>query len=266
MKKILITGSTSGIGLETAKALAGSGHHLLLHGRNRAKVEECAEEIARLGSDDRVECYVADLSSLAEVDDLARDVAARHDHLDVLINNAGVYTVREARTADGLDARFAVNTVAPFLLTQRLLERLGPGARVVNLSSAAQAPVDLDALAGRTELSDGAAYAQSKLALTMWSRALAEQLGADGPVVVAVNPGSLLATDMVKDAYGIQGNDISIGSGILVRAALDDEFAHATGQYFDNDARRFANPHPDALDPAKVQAVVAAIEAILGAR
>ena len=260
-KTILITGATDGIGLEAAKLLAASGHHLLLHGRNPTKLQKAVE--AAQGGGGRVEQYVADLSRMAEVESLADTVANEHDSLDVLINNAGVFRVTNSTTEDGLDVRFVVNTIAPFLLTRRLLPLLGASSRVINLSSAAQAPVDLRALAGEVQLSDNAAYAQSKLALTMWSHALALSLGKDGPSVIAVNPGSMLGTKMVKEAYGVAGGDVGIGAGILQRAALSDEFATASGKYFDNDAGRFARPHPDALDASKSTDVVHAIEAIL---
>lgn len=262
-KTILLTGATAGIGLETARALAADGYHLLVHGRSADKLDEVADALAALPGAGPVDRFVADLSMMAEVERLADEVTARHDRLDVLINNAGVYGAPDPTTADGLDVRFAVNTVASYLLTRRLLPRLGSDGRVVNLSSAAQAPVDLEALAGRRRLGDGPAYAQSKLALTMWSRALGHELGEDGPVVVSVNPGSLLATKMVKDAFGVPGQDVGIGVEILRRAALDDDFADATGRYFDNDAGRFAQPHPDALDAAKCEAVVRAVEAVL---
>jgi NAD(P)-dependent dehydrogenase (short-subunit alcohol dehydrogenase family) len=177
--------------------------------------------------------------------------------------HAKVYKARDPRTQDGLDVRFAVNTIAPYLLTQRLLPLLGTSGRVVNLSSAAQSPVDPRALAGDVRLSDGAAYAQSKLALTMWSRSLALSLGGDGTAIIAVNPGSMLGTQMVKDAYGVAGGDVRIGADILCRAALGADFAHASGQYFDNDVGRFTSPHPDALDPRRVAEIVHVIEAIL---
>ena len=97
----------------------------------------------------------------------------------------------------------------------------------------------------------------------MWSFHLAKTLGSDGPVVVAVNPASLLASKMVKDAYGVAGHDLSIGADILVRAALSDEFANASGKYFDNDRGQFAQPHPNALDSAKNEALVDAIEQLI---
>jgi NAD(P)-dependent dehydrogenase (short-subunit alcohol dehydrogenase family) len=253
MKTILVTGATDGIGRETARALAAQGHRLLVHGRSAEKLDAIAGETGGMP-------VRADLSDMAEVRTLADAVAAATDRLDVLINNAGVLKLPAPRLPSGLDARFAVNTLAPYLLTRRLLPLMGPGGRVVNLSSAAQAPVDLAALRGERDLSDMEAYAQSKLALTAWTAALARELGPDGPVVVAVNPGSLLGTKMVREGFGTAGNDVGIGADILVRAALSDEFADATGRYYDNDARAFGPPHPDADDVAKADAILGAVD------
>lgn len=152
MKTILITGATDGIGLETARQLAAQGHTVLIHGRNPAKVEQVATEL-------NAESYVADLSNLTDVEALANAVAEKHATLDVLINNAGVFNTPEPVLANGMDVRFVVNTIAPYLLTIRLLPMLGTSGRVVNLSSAAQSPVDLNALAGKAKLGDMPAYA-----------------------------------------------------------------------------------------------------------
>ena len=262
-KTILITGSTDGIGLETAKRLVQAGHRVLLHGRNPAKLEDAEKVLSALPGGGRVESYVADLSRMADVEALAKAVTDTHDHLDVLINNAGIFKTPDPVTQDGFDVRFLVNTLAPYLLTQRLLPLLGAVGRVINVSSAAQAPVDIAALAGKGRLADMEAYSQSKLALTMWSREMGLARTESGPAFIAVNPGSLLASKMVKEGFGVAGGDIGIGVDILVRAALTDEFADASGQYYDNDNRRFAAPHPDALDPKKSQEVVSAIEATL---
>lgn len=261
-KTVLITGSTDGIGLATAKMLVSKGHHVLLHGRNPAKLADTEKALSSLPGGGGVEAYTADLSRMADVETLAKAVTDKHAKLDVLINNAGVYAPG-SMTGDGLDIRFAVNTIAPYLLTRLLLPLMGREGRVVNLSSAAQAPVDPNALAGQVSLSDGAAYAQSKLALTMWSRSLALSLKDDGPAIIAVNPGSMLGSKMVKQAFGVAGADIGIGAEILCRAVLDDAFATASGQYFDNDSGRFDSPHPDALDSRKCQEVVRSIEAVL---
>ena len=262
-KTILLTGATDGIGLATAKSLVTLGHHVLIHGRSKEKLDKVELALNSLSSDAVIESYVADLSKMSEVESLAEAVSKQHDSLDVLINNAGVFVTSNPVTSDGMDVRFVVNTIAPYLLTKRLRPLLGNSGRVINLSSAAQSPVDMSAFQGSSRLADGEAYAQSKLALTMWSRIFAMGLGSDGPTVIAVNPGSFLGSKMVKEAYGSDGKDIRIGAETLTRLALEEEFASASGQYFDNDSGRFASPHPDALDPNKSSDVVKAIEAFL---
>jgi len=264
-KTILITGSTDGIGIETAKMLTSQGHNVLLHGRNPAKLEDTKKDLSALEGGGYIESYVADLARMADVETLAKALTDKHSKLDVLINNAGIFTIPDPMTQNGLDVRFVVNTIAPYLLTQRLMPLLKVTGRVINVSSAAQSPVDLEALAGRVKLSDDfTAYAQSKLALIMWSRRMALSLKANSPIVIAVNPGSLLGTKMVKEAFDIDGKDVRIGAEILTRLALEDEFAAASGQYFDNDSGQFTLPHPDAVNTAKCEMIVQAIETVLG--
>lgn len=262
-KTILLTGATDGIGFETAKMLVSHGHNILVHGRNATKLEKVVHQLKVIAEGGAIEGYLADLSNMAEVEKLAGDIAAKHKTIDVLINNAGVYSASAAKTKDGLDVRFAVNTIAPYLLTKRLIKQLGDSGRVVNLSSAAQFPVDKDALVGRVELSDGAAYAQSKLAIIMWSNHMVLSNKGKGPVIISVNPRSMLGSKMVKQAYGVDGGDLRIGADILCRLSLADEFADANGQYFDNDIGQFATPHPDALSPEKCAELVQIIESIL---
>lgn len=261
MKKvILVTGATDGIGYETAKDLVELGHFVLLHGRNPEKLNSVQTELSKLG---RVESFIADLSDLSSIEAMTQAIAEKHSKLDVIINNAGIYTTPAPILANGLDVRFVVNTIAPYALTKALLPLLAENGRVVNLSSAAQASVNIDALHGKKKLSDGEAYAQSKLALTMWSRALGLKHQADGKIIVSVNPKSYLGSKMVKDAYGVAGHDLSLGADILVRASLSDEFANAAGQYFDNDLEAFAQPHPDALDDNKIADLIEAVESYL---
>ena len=208
-------------------------------------------------------CFQADVTQQPEAEQLIENVYKHFGRLDVLINNAGVYTASDPVTPEGLDVRFAVNTIAPYLLTQRLLPLMGNSGRVLNLSSAAQSPVNIKALTGQSPLPPGAAYAQSKLALNMWSHHMALSLPEKGPVIIAINPGSLLGSKMVREAFGMEGGDLRIGADILCRAALSDEFADASGQYFDNDQGQFASPHHDALDRQKCEEIVQAIESVV---
>lgn len=260
-KIILLTGATDGIGLETARVLAKAGHTLIVHGRSPQKLAQLADELSSF--DIQYETYQADLSNLSEVKKLAEDIKTNHDTIDVVINNAGVFSTPKAITSDGLDIRFVVNTIAPFLLVRELKPLLGMQARVVNVSSAAQAPVNLQALQGKVALSDNQAYAQSKLAITMWNNQLASEMGSTGTSFIAVNPGSLLGSKMVKEAYGLAGGDIAIGADILSRAALSEEFNDASGKYYDNDSKRFAPPHKDANNADKCQQLVHEIEIII---
>lgn len=266
-KTILLTGATDGIGLETAKMLLAQGHTVLLHGRNQDKLNNVQSALNEQYPQASTATYVADLSDMAQVQTLAQSVLSDLQQadkiLDVLINNAGVYKLADITTKEGLDARFAVNTIAPYLLTKLLLTAMNAQSRVINVSSAAQSSVNFESLVGNKPLSDSAAYAQSKLAITMWSRHLGLELKDIGPLVVSVNPKSLLGSKMVKDAYGLDGGDLKLGADIFCRAALSDEFKEATGLYFDNDAERFAPPHPDALNNAKNQQLVDTLDSVL---
>ncbi|MEO0370199.1 MAG: SDR family NAD(P)-dependent oxidoreductase [Pseudomonadota bacterium] len=251
-KTILITGSTDGIGLLTAQKLAAEGHRVLLHGRSADKLSRAAEDVGEVAG-----TYRADLSVMSEVVEMAEAILADHDHLDVVINNAGVLKAPHPKTEAGRDIRFDVNTIAPFILTKRLLSIMPKDGRVVNLSSAAQARVDTAAMLSFHPMGDMDAYAQSKLAITIWTAELAKEMP-EGPVVVAVNPGSLLASKMVKEGFGVSGNDLSIGADILIRASLSDEFAPASGRYFDNDSGAFAQPNSAASDAKHVNEVMRA--------
>ena len=181
-KTILITGATDGIGLLKAETLASAGHKVRLHGRSEEKLVKAAAEVGGTS-----ETYRADLSKMDDVQALAKAVKADHETLDVVINNAGVLKLTDAVTEDGYDARFMVNTFAPYVLTQALLPILASDGRVVNLSSAAQAPVDIDALHGRKPLDDMGAYAQSKLAITIWRREMAKPLRKTQVAVICRN-------------------------------------------------------------------------------
>ncbi|MGM8884818.1 SDR family NAD(P)-dependent oxidoreductase [Psychrobacter sp. 1U2] len=261
-KTILITGSTDGIGKLAALNLAKAGHKVYLHGRDADKLNNVIDEVKAVATGaaaDDINGFVADLSDFRAVRDMAAEVNAKLSQLDVLINNAGIYTTASPVTKDGLDVRFVVNYLAPYVLTNALLPLLknASKARIVNLSSAAQAPISYPAFAGNERLDDKDAYAQSKLALTMWSMGLADAVADDNINVIAVNPGSLLNTKMVDEAYGKYWSSADKGANILTQLATSDEFADDTGKYFDNDIKdgahgeargEFGQPHADALN------------------
>ena len=257
MKTIFLTGATDGIGLVVAQSLGAQGHRLLIHGRDPQKLEEASEKIAGTP-----ETYLADLANLQEVMLMCQEIKKNVKGLDSVINNAGVLKTGRTRTTSNRDIRFEVNTVAPYLITRELLPIIDSGGIVVNLSSAAQRPVDLKALREFKDMSDMEAYAQSKLAITAWSHALGREF-ADGPCIVAVNPGSLLATKMVKEGFGIEGNDINIGSDILVRFVNDPEYSKRTGGYFDNDSGGFAPMHETATDDAFIDELIKGLDQII---
>ena len=261
-KQILLTGATDGIGRLTAKKLVEAGHRVLIHGRSEERLASTAAMLETLPGNGTVESWCADLSSMQAVNQLAFDILDKHNNLDVLINNAGVLKSPETITGEGLDIRFAVNTVAPYLLARQLLPALNESARAVNVSSAAQAPFSTNEIGSSNNLADMDAYAKSKLAIIMWGNSLANK-HPNGPAYIAVNPGSLLASKMVKEGFGIDGKSLDIGADILCKAALDNSFASASGKYFDNDTGVFANPLADAMDIAKCDQVVQVLESIV---
>jgi NAD(P)-dependent dehydrogenase (short-subunit alcohol dehydrogenase family) len=231
---ILITGSTDGLGRETARELVGRGATVMLHGRDPEKLEPVRTELAEAGGG-RVHGYVADFSSLAEVERLAEEVTRDTDHLHVLINNAGVGGIDRGESRDGYELHMAVNHLAHFLLTGRLLPLLRESApaRVVNVASGAQTEVDFDDLFLERGYNPMRAYAQSKLAQVMFTFELAERLGDNGVTVNALHPASLMDTNMVRDNFGSPMTGVAEGVEATARLAVSPELEGVTGRYFE---------------------------------
>ncbi len=249
---ILLTGATDGIGQRAAHDLARLGARVLLHGRNAERGAAVLEEVRRATGNDQLAYYQADLASLDAVRHLAESVQSDYPHLDVLVNNAGVLGGRdEPRTLseDGHELRMAVNYLAPFLLTHLLLPALRRAApsRVVNVSSTAQQPVDFDDLMFERHFDTMQAYAQSKLALTMFSIDLAERVQGDGITVVSLHPGSLLDTKMVRQTFGSAWGSAQAGADAIVHLVSSDAIPAKTGCYFDQ--QHESRAHPQAYDP-----------------
>lgn len=262
-KTILITGSTDGIGKLAAIQLAKAGHTVYLHGRNPEKLAAVIAETKQAAQHDQVGGFVADLSDLSAVRHMAQEIKDQLPSLDVLINNAGVFNSPAPLNADGIDMRYVVNYLAPFILTYELLPLMpkDADARIINLSSAAQAPVSYDILAGKAAGSERATYAQSKLALTMWSFYLAREL--DGISVIALNPGSLLNTNMVREAFGHFWAPADKGAKIIVELAASDTYRGVTGEYYDNDAGGLGEAHADAYDEAEIAQLIEVTRSLL---
>lgn len=263
IKTIVITGGTDGIGKLAALKLADAGHEVYIHGRDQKKINATITELKKQVNNTKIYGVLADFSDLSSVEKMAEQLKNELPKIDVLINNAGVFKSAHSKNAQGLDLRMVVNFIAPYLLTQHLMPLLKKSAtaRIVNLSSAAQAPVSIEHLLGHQDIGVQAAYAQSKLALTMWSFELAKQQ--PSIIVIAVNPGSLLNTKMVQEAYGQHWDSAEKGANILYDLALQDTYSKNSGHYFDNDSGIFSKAHPDAYDAEKIKKLITAVNQII---
>jgi NAD(P)-dependent dehydrogenase (short-subunit alcohol dehydrogenase family) len=232
---ILVTGATDGLGREVAGELAGRGARVLLHARDRAKAEDVRRAMAEETGNDRLELLLADLSSLAQVRDLAKQVRQTTDVLHALVNNAGVAGPPRTETEDGHELHFAVNYLAHFLLTNELvplLERSAP-ARIVNVASIGQAPIDFDDPMIERGYDPMRAYAQSKLAQISSTFELAERLGESGVTVNALHPATLMDTKMVRDYFGRPRSSVEEGTEATLRLVTDPDLDGVSGRYFD---------------------------------
>jgi NAD(P)-dependent dehydrogenase (short-subunit alcohol dehydrogenase family) len=251
---ILITGATDGLGKALARDLASRGATVLLHGRSHERLDATRREIRQATGSDRVRSYRADFSSLDEVRRLAGEVERDHERLDLLINNAGIGGGKRGcpreESADAYELRFAVNYLAPFLLTNLLLPplRRSAPARIVNVASAGQAPIDFDDVMLERSYDGFRAYAQSKLALIMFTFELAGRLRAEGAGVTvnALHPASLMNTKMVYESFGYTMSTIEEGVEATLRLAISPELDGVSGRYFDQ--LRQARAHEQAYD------------------
>jgi NAD(P)-dependent dehydrogenase (short-subunit alcohol dehydrogenase family) len=233
---VLVTGATDGLGRALARELAARGATVLVHGRSEERLAETVAEIAS----GRARPYRADFASLDEVRRLADDVERHHERLDLLINNAGIGGGKDGgreESADGYELRFAVNYLAPFLLTNLLLPllRRSAPARVVNVASIGQAPIDFDDVMLERGYGGMRAYSQSKLAQIMFTFTLAERLASEGAGVTvnALHPASLMNTKMVYESFGYTMSTIEDGVEATLRLAIAPELDGVSGRYFD---------------------------------
>jgi NAD(P)-dependent dehydrogenase (short-subunit alcohol dehydrogenase family) len=247
-RTIVITGATDGLGKGMAKQLAPTGARLILHGRNEEKGQALLEELRPQSSGD-LEWRRADLGSLDQVRELA-DSLSDEQRIDVLVNNAGIGTAgpRE-ESEDGYELTFQVDYLAAFLLTRWLLpliERSAP-ARIVNVSSAGQAPFDFDDVMLEDSYSGVQAYCQAKLGLVMLTFDLAEELEGSGVTANCLHPGTYMPTNMVRRAGVEPVTPLDDGVAATLRLVNSPELDGVNGHYFDG--TRESAPHPQAEDP-----------------
>jgi NAD(P)-dependent dehydrogenase (short-subunit alcohol dehydrogenase family) len=240
---ILVTGATDGLGKRVARELAAKGTTVLLHGRSPERLEATLEELRGQTSTEKVGSYVGDLSSLAAVRDLADRILSEYDRLDVLVNNAGIIVQERKESEDGYELTFAVNYLSHFLLTRLLLPLLKDStpARVVNVASAGQSPMDFDDPMLERGYDAMRAYSTSKLAQIMFTFELAERLSGTGVSVNALHPASLMDTKMVQDTFGYTMSTVEEGTEAVVRLAVSPELEDVTGRYFDGTREARAN-------------------------
>ncbi len=236
---ILITGATDGLGKAVALQLARTGATLLLHGRDEARGEQTLEEIRAQTGNTRLRWYRADFSQLAQVRALAERLAREQERLDVLVNNAGIGTTlpgggARQESEDGYELRFAVNYLAPFLLTRLLLPTLRQSApaRIVNVSSAGQAPINFRDVMLEHNYDGVQAYCQSKLALVMFTFDLAEELAGTGVTANCLHPATYMPTKMVLAARGSSVSTIEEGVQATLHLLTTPELDQVTGRYF----------------------------------
>ncbi|MGH3210566.1 MAG: SDR family NAD(P)-dependent oxidoreductase [Trebonia sp.] len=259
----LVTGATAGLGRAVAGALAGQGMRVLVHGRDAKRAASVVDEITKSGGAARA--VLADLASLQQVRELADWVNADQGAITLLVNNAGIgagrppYRKRQL-SADGHELRFAVNYLAPALLARRLVPPLKKGApaRIVNIGSVGQAPVDLADLRMDNHYTGAEAYYRSKFALAAFTFDLAEELAGSGITVNCLHPASLMNTHMVRESLIPPMSSVATGVKAVMNLATGPDGGTVTGRYFDgmNEARA----HPGTYDPvtrSRLRAVTA---------
>jgi NAD(P)-dependent dehydrogenase (short-subunit alcohol dehydrogenase family) len=246
-KIMIVTGATGGIGLITARELAATGAKVVLVGRSESRLNDAVALIMQQTPDAQLDTIQADLSSQAEVLAVANTIKQRYDHIDVLINNAGAYFTEQHFSVDGIEMTWALNHMAPFLLTTQLLDllRASAPARIITVSSAAHqgAIIDFDDLEGKKRFNGWKAYGQSKLANIMFTYELANRLLDSDVTANCLHPG-FVATGFAQNnggwfakVFAVMQRYMAItpeqGAETTVFLARNDSVATTTAKYFD---------------------------------
>ncbi|HYS12217.1 MAG TPA: SDR family NAD(P)-dependent oxidoreductase [Burkholderiaceae bacterium] len=244
----LVTGATDGLGRGVATELARRGATVLLHGRDASKLEATRTAIARDSSNSRLRTYRADFASLEQIRSLAANIIEHEPQLDVLVNNAGIGVEQSRRTSeDALELTFQVDYLSTYMLSRLLLPLLKTSApaRIVNVASAGQAPIDFRDPLLEQQWNGVQAYCQAKLAQIMLTVDMARELEGENVTVNALHPASYMPTKIVVGMFGVQST-LEEGVQAVVRLACSPEVEGVSGRYFDR--QRAARPNAQALD------------------
>jgi len=255
---VLVTGATDGLGRGVASELARRGATMLVHGRSAERGERLVDTLKQTTGNDRIQLYVADLADLGQVARLADQVTEQQDRLEALVNNAGIGSgLPEGRerqeSAEGYELRFAVNYLAGYALTERLLPllRRSAPARIINVASLGQQKIDFDDVMLTHGYDGWRAYRQSKLAQVMYTIDLAERLPAAEVTVNSLHPATFMPTKIVTEGQDYTVDALEYGIANVVRLLVDPDLADVTGSFYDRDAE--AKADPQAYDPAARQ-------------
>ncbi len=266
-KKVLVTGATDGIGKQTALKLAKLGATVIIHGRNKARGMEILEEVKKINPNGAT--YVnADLSSLAKVKKMASELSKAHDHIDVLINNAGVFQRGQIFSDDGYELTFAVNHLAHFSLSLQLLPllRKAEQGRIITVSSVAHNNSPRNDFSDMLDINsyiDYSAYALSKLANILFANELADRLNNTNITSNSLHPG-VITTKLLFEGFGISGSPAEKGCMTSVFLASDEALAGTSGKYFSDSTE--TQPSAFALDPTARKNLWKLSEEITGVR
>jgi retinol dehydrogenase 12 len=258
-KVCLVTGSNSGIGKETALGLARLGATIVMVCRDQRKGEAAQAEIKAKSANPSVDLLIADLASQQSIRQLAREITERYPQMHVLVNNAGISPSQRTLTVDGIEVTFAVNHLAPFLLTNLLLDRLKASApaRIVTVASTAQHALDFDDLQSEKHYSMFATYGQSKLANILFTYELARRLEGSGVTANCLHPG-VVATNLARDfnpffrlMARLLFTSPTKGAETSIYLASASEVEGLSGKYFAK--KRQARSSPESYDVTSAQ-------------